>query len=358
MDELLTKAMKYYNNGKKLYEANDKTKAKKMFEHSLNAINEFKKFNPEGLNNINTIIQTTEVECMKYLKVPENYNVFNLVTKNDLEAIKNIEHINFREIDANGNTVLHHAIDVGDTGILKEMFKKGGMIDTVNGNGNTLLEYACLKKDPNIIEFMANHGANMQKHLFFRKGDNKFYLNKSDIDMAIMLKIIIVNRLKVKSDLSNKLDKTDYASFAFLEKYINLNDLIGFDKYTVRDMLIGLHHMFNNKESYKSYSQIINEELMEFESNKTNEINKCIYTKLDIILSNMVPFINYPYNIASIFIVKNEIKHLMKNVLRYNKKDFKNILMTKLFEDYIQTGLFPEDYIGIIVYNILSKVNP
>ena len=350
MDELLTKAMKYYNNGKKLYETNDKTKAKKMFEHSLNAINEFKKINPSGLNNINTVVQATEVECIKYLNVPENYNIFNLVTKNNLEAIRNIEHINFREIDANGNTVLHHAIDVGDTGILKEMFKKGGMIDTVNGNGNTLLEYACLKKDPNIIEFMANHGANMQKHLFFRKGGDKFYLNKSDIDMAIILKIIIVNRLKVKSDLSN------YVSFAFLEKHLNLNDLIGFDKYTVRDMLIGLHHMFNNKESYKSYSQIINEELIEFENNK-NEINKCIYTKIDIILSNIVPFINYPYNIASIFIVKNEIKYLMKNVLRYNKKDFKNILMTKLFEDYIQSSLFPEDYIGIIVYNILSKVN-
>jgi hypothetical protein len=354
MDELLTKAMKYYNNGKKLYESNDKTKAKKMFEHSLNAINEFKKFNPEGLNSINTVIQTTEVECMKYLNVPENYNVFNLITKNDLEAIRNIEHINFREIDANGNTILHHAIDVGDTGILKEMFKKGGMIDTVNGNGNTLLEYACLKKDPNIIEFMANHGANMQKHLFFRKGGNKFYLNKSDIDMAIILKIIIVNRLKVK------IEKADYASFVFLEKHLNLNDLIGFDRYTVRDMLIGLHHMFNNKESYKSYSQIINEELIEFENDKKdnkNEINRCIYTKIDIILSNIVPFINYPYNIASIFIVKNEIKYLMKNVLRYNKKDFKNILMTKLFEDYIQSGLFPEDYIGIIIYNILSKVN-
>ena len=47
----------------------------------------------------------------------------------------------------------------------------------------------------------------------------------------------------------------------------------------------------------------------------------------------------------------------MKNILRYNKKDFKNILMTKLFDYYIQTGLFPEDYIGIIVYNILSKIN-
>ena len=346
MDELLTKAMKYYNNGKKLYEANDKAKAKILFEHSLNAISEFKKLHPDKLNSINTVVQATEVECIKYLNVPEN-NVFNLVTKNDLEAIKQIKHINFREINANGNTVLHHAIDVGDTGILKEMFKKGGMIDTVNGHGNTLLEYACLKKDPNIIEFMAKHGANMQKHLFLRKGE-KFYLNKSDIDMAIMLKIIIVNRLKTIN--------TNYTSFAFLEKHFNLTDLIGFDRYTIKDVLIGLHYMFNNKESYKSYSQIITEEIIEFETNN-NDNNKCIYTKLDIILSNIVPFINYPFNIASIFIVKNEIKYLMKNILRYNKKDFKKVLMTKLFEDYIQSSLFPEDYIGIIVYNILSKVN-
>ena len=349
MDELLTKAMKYYTNGKKLYEANDKEKAKKLFEHSLNAISEFKKLNPNNMHINNTIVQTTEVECIKYLNVSNN-NVFDLITKNNLEAIKNIEHINFREINANGNTVLHHAIDVGDTGILKEMFKKGGMIDTVNGHGNTLLEYACLKKDPNIIEFMAKHGANMQKHLFFRKGDTKFYLNKSDIDMAIMLKIIIINRLKVNDN-----NIATYSSFAFLEKYFNLNDLIGFDRYTIKDMLIGLHYMFNNKESYKSYSQIIMEDLTEYEI--CHNTNRCIYTKLDIVLSNIVPFINYPFNMASIFIVKNEIKYLMKNILRYNKKDFKNILMTKLFEDYIQSGLFPEDYIGIIVYNILSKVN-
>lgn len=352
MDELLTKAMKYYNNGKKLYEANNKEKAKILFEHSLNAISEFKKLNPNNMNINNTIVQATEVECMKYLNVPET-NVFDLITKNNLETIKKIEHINFREIDANGNTVLHHAIDVGDIGILKEMFKKGGMIDTVNGHGNTLLEYACLKKDPNIIEFMAKHGANMQKHLFFRKGDNKFYLNKSDIDMAIILKIIIVNRLKATNMDYNS--NASYSSFAFLEKYFNLNDLIGFDKYTIKDMLIGLHYMFNNKESYKSYSQIIIEDLTEFEI--CNNTNRCIYSKLDIVLSNIVPFINYPFNMASIFIVKNEIKCLMKNILRYNKKDFKNILMTKLFEDYIQSGLFPEDYIGIIVYNILSKVN-
>jgi hypothetical protein len=228
------------------------------------------------------------------------------------------------------------------------MLKKGGMIDTTNGNGNTLLEYACLKKDPNIIAFMASHGSNMQKHLFFRKGEPQFYLNKSDIDMAILLKIIIVNKLKVKDANYNSTN-----IFSFLEKYFNLNELIGLDKYTIKDLLIGLHNMFNNKESYKSYSSIINEELNEFETNKTV---KCIHSKLDIVLINIVPFINYPYNIATIFILKNEIKYLMKNILKNNKKEFKNILMSKLFEYYIQPGLFPEDFIGVIVYNILSVI--
>ncbi len=346
MDDNLSKAIKIYNSGKKLYQENDKSKALKLFQKSLNMITEFKKLNPNENFNMNTIIINTEAECIKYLNAPPN--VFELVNKNNLEEIKKIGFINFREINENGNTVLHHAIDIGDMGILKEMLKKGGMIDTTNGNGNTLLEYACLKKDPNIISFMAAHGANMQKHLFFRKGDNKFYLNKSDIDLAILLKLIIINRLKTSSnDITSNI-------FLFLEKYFNLNELIGLDKFTIRDLLIGLHNMFNNKESYKSYSTIINEELNEYEKNRTT---KCIYTKIDILLVNIVPFINYPYNIASIFILKNEIKCLMNYILKNNKKEFKNILMTKLFEDYIQTGLFPEDYIGIIIYNILSKIN-
>jgi hypothetical protein len=339
-EDNLKNAIKLYNSGKKYYNIN-KDKAKQYFEQSLEKLGCLK-----GLNN--QLIQTTEAECIKYLNIPDN--VFELVTKNDLNKIKNIEFINFREINEDGNTLLHHAIDVGDTGILKELLKNGGMIDTVNGNGNTLLEYACLKKDPNIVEFMANHGANMQKHLFFRKGDRRFYLNKSDIDMAILLKIIIVNRLKTSSD-----DNNAFSSFSFLQKYLNLNELVGIDKFTVKDILIGLHIMFLNKESYKSYSSIIKEELESYEIEHKKGII-CIYNKIDLILSNIVPFINYPYNISSIFILKHEIKVLMKNILIQNKKDFKNILMTKLFNDYIQTELFQEDYIGIIVYNILSKI--
>lgn len=344
MDEenILKKAIKLYITGKKTYET-DKTKAVKLFESSIEILNQIKQS-----NNFQQLIQTTEADCIKYIKTSQN--IFELIKKNDLEEIKRLEHINFREIDTNGNTALHYAIDIGDTGILKEILKKGGMIDTINGNGNTLLEYACLKNDPNIIQFILSHGANMEKHLFFRKGDTKWYLHKSDIDMAILLKLIIIN-INTRSLTNNKLTK-----FKFLEKYFGLSDLIGLDKYTVNDMIIGLNNMFSNKdESYTHYSNILIEELNAFDENK--DLIKCIYNKIDIVLSNLVPFINYPFNIASIFILKNEIKHIVKNILKNNKKEFKNILMSTLYETYIVNNLYPEDYIGIIVYNILSKIN-
>lgn len=336
-EEILKKAIKLYITGKEEYNRN-KNLARKLFESSLDTLKLLK-----NSNNFSNLIQTTEAECIKYINT--SMNVFELIKINDLETIKNIEHINFRDIDENGNTVLHSAIDVGDTGILKELFKKGGMIDTVNGNGNTLLEYACLKKDPNIISFIIMHGGNMKKHLFFRKGNIKYYLNKSDIDMAILLKLIIINSI----------NKTEYSSFKFLEKYFNVNELIGLDKYTIKDLMIGLHFMFINKESYKHYSSILIEELNTFQEQKN--LTKCIYNMIDIVLSNLVPFINYPFNVASIFLLKNEIKYLIKYILNTNNTNFKNVLMNKLFDIYIQTNLYPEDYIGILVYNMLSKIN-
>lgn len=335
--EVLKNAIRMYVTGKNQYNT-DKIKAKEYFIKSLDIIKELK--NIQKMSQYSQLIQSTEAECIKYLK---NTNVFEMIRMNDIENIKKLQHINFREINDAGNTALHYAIDVGDTGILKELLKKGGMIDTVNGHGNTLLEYACLKKDPNVIAFMILHGANMKKHLFFRKGGQKNYLNKSDIDIAILLKLVI----------SNRINKEDSSYFHFVHKYMNITELVGLDRYNVRDVLIGLHHMFYNKESYHTYKQILIEELDAF--NAMKNLNKCIYNMVDIMLINLIPFINYPFNISSIFIVKEELKWFAINILKKNKNDFKNMLMNGLFEQYIMKELFPEDYIGIIMYNILSK---
>lgn len=335
-EDILKKAIKLYVTGKHAF-TTDKVKARSLFQQSLDALNIIKKN-----SNFKQLIQSTEAECIKYLHTANN--IFELIKVNDLDTIKKMDHINFREINIDGSTVLHYAIDIGDIGILKELLKKGGMIDTVDGHGNTLLEYACLKKDPNIITFILLHGANMQKHLFFRKGERKYYLNKSDIDLAILLKLILINSI----------NKTEFSSFSFLANHISPSELVGLDKYTVRDIMIGLHHMFLNKESYKTYATILQEELTAYD--ETPHVAKCIYNKMDIILTNLVVFINYPFNLGCIFVLKNEIKYLMKNILRNNENDFKNILMTRLFDTYIQNNLFSEDYIGVIVYNMLSKI--
>ncbi len=337
-NDKLKKALQLYLEGKNNIYKND-ILAKDNFKKSLEVLTEIKKLDNSA--KYIQIIQTTEADCIKHL---QSDNIFELITTNNLNKIKQLDNLNFREINSVGNTILHHAIEVGDTSILKEMLKKGGMIDTVNGNGFTLLEYACLRNDPNMISFILSHGANMKKHIFFRKGENKHYLHKSDIDMAILLKLVIVNSIKPTKS---------YKLFASIEKYFHMNELVGLDKYTIKDILIGLHNMFINKESYKSYITIITEDLNEYELNKT--VNKCIHNKIDILLSNLVPFINYPFNMASIFLLKNEIKYLIKNIIKHNK-NFKDELMEKLFDVYIQPGLFQEDYIGIIVYNILSKI--
>ena len=338
----LENAIKLYQAGKENYSKDEKL-AKRCIVLSLEKLNNLKESNKSS--KYQQLIQTTEAECHKLLNSnKEPPNVFKLITTNDINGIRELEFINFREINSGGNTVLHHAIDMGDIGIIKELLKKGGLIDSVNGNGNTLLEYACLKADPNIINFLVLHGANMAKHLFFRKGNNRYYLNKSDIDMAILLKLIVSNSLK----------HSGYTKFKFLEKYFNLTELIGLEKFTILDLLTGLDYMFNEKDSYSTYKLILIEELNTYDTNKT--INNCIYNKIDIVLSNIVPFINYPFNVSSVYLIKNELKYSIYNILKNNKNNFKEILISKLFETYIQTNLFQEDYIGIIIYNILSKI--
>jgi hypothetical protein len=332
----LETTLKLYELGKKTLNI-DRDKAVLFFKKAIDNINLLKKLNVDTSKL--SILQTTETECFKFIK--NKKNVFQLIDESDINEIKKIDNINFREINSDGNTVLHHCINIGDTSILKELLKKGGCIDQVNGNGNTLLEYACLNKDPNLINFLLKHGANMNKHLFFRKNFTEAYLNKSDIDSAILLKLVIKNC----KDKDNSL-------FAFLENYFSWNELVGLNKHTIMDLSIGLTTMFKNKKCYETFKQLIVDDLNNY---KGNNLKKRI-NKVDLILYNLIPFINYPYNIGNNVILKNELKYLIKNTLKKNKNNYKNILLNEIFDIYIKTGLFPEDYIGILVYQLISKL--
>ena len=344
MDQELENALKLYLIGKKNINS-DNPRSLSYLKKSIENITEIKqKFNNISDDKLN-IINMTEADCKKIL---ESYdNVFDLITKNDIYSIKKIINFNFREINENGDTILHHCINVGDTTILKELLKKGGCIDQVNGNGHTLLEYACLKKDPNIINFLINHGANLKKHLFFRKKDSQLYLNKSDIDCAILLRVII----------NNSKNNNDTSLFIFLKEYFSLNELVGLEKYTIKDLCIGLNNMFKNKQSYYTYRNIIIEDLNNYKNSNNHKKN---INKLDIILFNLIPFISYPFiNVGNNYIIKNELKYLVKKVLKDSETsdDLRELLLNKLFDIYIKTELYPKDYIGILIYQILNKFN-
>jgi hypothetical protein len=330
----ISKVLKLYNYVKN--NELDKKKSKEYYSKILKIINGLK------FNNNNEILVTTEIEIKKILKNIKNEDIFEYITINDINKIKKLENINFRDINNEGNTILHHAIKIGDCSILKLLFKKGGNIDEVNGNGNTLLEYACLCKDPNIIHFLIQHGCNMQKHLFFRDGNMKQYLNKSDIDLAILLKILLINS---KNNLN-------YDNFSFLEKYFNIEELVGIEYFKIKDLLVGLNTLFHNKNAYKSYKNIIIEELDTFTQNLNK---KCSYHKIDLILINLVPFVNYPFNISSDFVLKNELKYVIKNVINKNKNNYKKLLINYIFDNYIKTNLVTQDYLGILLYQIISK---
>ena len=60
--------------------------------------------------------------------------------------------------------------------------------------------------------------------------------------------------------------------------------------------------------------------------------------------------------IGSNFILKPEVKFLIEKCVKKNKKQYKNLLLNNLFKIYIKKKLFTQDYIGIIIYQILEKL--
>ena len=254
-----------------------------------------------------------------------------------------------------GLTPLHYAIKTGDLNCLKILLKKGGNIDEVNDQGHTLLDFACLEEDPNAISFLLNHGADMKKHLFFRK-DIKLVLNKSDMDLAIIIKLILLNY-----DNSIEFEKTK-----FIFDYINPEEDIKIKFYNENNfspikaihLIKGLEVLLMSMSEDKSntYLSIIKDEL---NYNLKKNLG-CPNEKIDILLINLVPFIEYPFNISSRFLLSLEIKYLIKKLLRKkydNNLILKKNLLNEVWKAYINNNIVKEDYIGIITNQWISKIN-
>lgn len=336
-DIYLKKALKYFLKLKE-NETNER-KGLGFANKSLSYINLIK--NKKKYHNI---IDETEDYCNNYIKYsavpivkkqPLEFNkIFDVIKKGDLTVFDNII-LNPNDLVKNngdGITPLHLCVEVGDTTILKKLLNYDVSINTINSKGNTLIEYACLCGDPNMVKFLTSHGALIKKNLFLRDNQVKIKLKTNNLDCACICKIMLMNSYKqiLKPELSE------------LKKKVNFNDLCGFGNFTIKNLLIGISHSIDDI-SLKSYLNIILEEL----SYDLKDYIFCYKNNVEVLVYNLVPFIEYKFNITQENTFLMELYFLKK---KYNKK----YLIDILFDRYVE-NLVPEDFIGVQIKKIINN---
>ena len=351
MEKQLKKYYRSFLLGKEHFTNDDKKTACNYFNQSLLILDELKKN-----NKYDDLVKETESECKQYLtksieyyKNNIDYNeLYKSIEEGDIEVIKKYK---YNDIDwlqlINTQTLLHHAVKYSDTSFLKNAFKLGALIDTPNGHGHTLLEYACLQEDPNMIDFLINNGANMKKHLYFREGQTKYLNLTYSIDNAIIIKhIMSVANLDINMKIVNKISK--------LNIYFELQNLIGINDYDYSDLFHGLTLLLSTFEESVAftYLDIISEELSYNLKNKLG----CPRSKLDILLMNLVPFIDYKFNITSEWVLTTEIKYLILKLLKRSDLNIKKELVDIIWDTYIKSNIISKDFIGTIISQLIIKI--
>jgi hypothetical protein len=374
----ILKCLKSYLVAKKYYES-DVEKSYDYFKQCNKILNDLKNNNIKITDNLVNIIEETETECSKYLtiaitntlekpfikKINPTTNtdfdntLFELIEIGDIKSFKNYKygHIDFSIVNEFGLTLLHYAIKFGDTMFLKQAFKIGAGIDQTNKFGHTLLEYACLEKDPNMINFLTSNGADMKKHLLFREG-KKYFNNSDHIDIALLEKIVLESS-------NNNNWKIKHLNFIF--EYINPDEILDIGYCTPSNsiqyidfkyFIIKLDNMIDKfkLETTNTYINIIKEEL------SYNLIYKlgCPNKKIEIILYNLVPFIELLPNLKLNWLISLEIKFLilriLKNKVIINTQELKKELGNLLQLSYINPQIIPEGLIHTIVLQWIYKI--
>jgi ankyrin repeat protein len=334
-NKLLRQYFKSYLDGKTMFDTN-KEKSLELLKESLTILNLLKN-NVKINDKYNKLLEESENESYKLIGQTIEDNIESEITISNnkissetlLNALEKGELIDIKkakygEIDfnkrINNKTILHYAINFSDTTFLKLAFKLGARIDITDSDGHTLLEYACLELDPNMINFLVKYGADLKKHLYFRDGNQKKHVNLYDsIDILIIYKILLAYN-------NNKIEFVNNKLLNWLYIYLNSIDI----------------------DSSLCYLDIILEELNFTLLNKLG----CPRNKIEIMLTNLVPFIdNYPFNLSIDWILSLELKYLIKKIIKnkINSSNIKLELINLIWENYIKKNIVTEDYIGILI---------
>lgn len=377
---IIKKCLKSYLTGKKYYET-DMDKSYEYFKQCIRILNDMKEKNISIYNGFADIIEETETECSKFLTLAiektiekplsktvfpstDNKELFEIIETGNIQKLKEYIYgsLDFNIYNEQGLTPLHHAIKFGDVSYLKQSFKLGACIDQTSKFGHTLLEYACLEKDPNMINFLTTHGADMKKHLRFREG-KKYFNNGNQIDISLIEKIIM--------DFNEK-ESTLYVikQLGFLFNYINETEPIHIEycepnNSTIPKRKILFVELVKKLDKYletigreqaETYISIIKEELNYDLSFKLG----CPTDKIQIILYNLVPFIEYQDNLRLNWLISVEIKYIilkiLKNKVKINTSQLKQELTELLYISYIKPEIIPEGLVQLIVLQWIYKI--
>jgi len=111
-----------------------------------------------------------------------------------------------------------------------------------------------------------------------------------------------------------------------------------------------------DEDSRNSYIDILKEEL----SHQLTFKLGCPGKPIEILLYNLIPFIENEYNVKLNWLISLEVKFLilkiLKNKIRINTKELKKELSELLYLSYIKPEIIPEGLIQIIVLQWVNKI--
>lgn len=372
----IKKCLKSYLTAKKYYQT-DTDKSIDYFKQCIKILNDLKDKSSIKDDMID-IIDETETACSKYLtmaiestleKPMQLYTsdnastdeLFEMVNTGYLKKIKEYKYgqVNFNVYNDAGLTPLHWAIRCGDTSFLKESFKLGAHIDTSSKYGHTLLEFACLEKDPNMINFLISYGSDMKKHLIFREG-KKYFNNGNQMDILLLEKYVIEHSTALPE---NKLLYLGWLTLPGqsidLEYCDTKNSTISKNTISIVNFIQQLDNLLSNlnEEHRNTYLMIIKEELSYSLVFKLG----CPVNPIEILLYNLVPFINYVEPLKLRWLLSQEVKYVILKILKNKTKirthELKQELLETLYLTYIKPEITQNGMMQTIVSQWICKIN-
>ena len=80
---------------------------------------------------------------------------------------------------------------------------------------------------------------------------------------------------------------------------------------------------------------------------------------MEILLTYLNPFIDYPFNISEDWYINLELKYIIIKLVKEKQifnSEAKNNLINYLWENYVKNNIFQEEYLGNLISQWVSKI--